>query len=74
MVGFSCYSWTVGFFFIKYEIWNPVHGRETSVADIVTGYQALMFGMFSIMSVQNLLPAVFTGLASGHEVITLIDR
>ena len=43
-----------------------------TVPDIVTSYQALMFGMFSIMSIQNLLPAVFTALAVGHEVITLI--
>ena len=45
-----------------------------TVPDIVTSYQALMFGMFSVMSIQNLLPAVFTALAVGHEVITLIDR
>lgn len=33
-----------------------------------------MFGIFSFMSIQSNLPAVFTALAVGHEVITLIDR
>lgn len=41
----------MGFVFIKYEIYNPIHDRETDVADIVTTYQALMFGMFSIMGI-----------------------
>lgn len=38
MIGFSCFSWGVGFFFIKYEIENPRYGRITTVADIVTCY------------------------------------
>lgn len=38
MIGFSCFSWTVGYFFIKYEIPNPRYDRDTSVGDIVTCY------------------------------------
>lgn len=38
MVGFSCFSWTIGYFFIKYSIPNVRYDRDTSVGDIVTCY------------------------------------
>ena len=52
IVGFSCFSWCVGYAFIKYEIDNPVTGKTTDTADIIGTYQALMFGMFTVISIQ----------------------
>ena len=49
IIGFSTFSWTVGYFFIKYELPNPMMDRPTSVSDIVLTYQALMFGMFTVL-------------------------
>ena len=49
VVGFSCFSWGVGLAFIKYDINNPRYDRVTTVGDIVTCYQALMFAMFTVL-------------------------
>lgn len=38
MMGFSCFSWAMGFVFIKYGIENPRTGLETSVPDIFMTY------------------------------------
>lgn len=38
LMGFSTYSWAVGYAFIKYEVWNPVFDRPVNVADTVTTY------------------------------------
>ena len=62
VVGFSCFSWGVGLAFIKYEIYNPRYDRVTSVGDIVTCYQALMFAMFTVLQIQSLFPAVIRAL------------
>ena len=35
---FSCFSWVIGYLFIKYEIENPRYDRLTSVSDIVLCY------------------------------------
>ena len=35
---FSCFSWSLGFAFIKYEIANPRSGKPTTVNDIVLTY------------------------------------
>lgn len=52
IVGFSCFSWSVGYAMIKYEVPNPVTGETISVPDIIGTYQALMFGMFTVLSIQ----------------------
>ena len=74
MIGFSCFSWTVGYFFIKYQIINPRYDRDTSVGDIVTCYQALIFGMFTVMTIQSLYPAMIRALTVGKEVLDVIAR
>ena len=52
MIGFSCFSWCVGYAMIKYEVPNPVTDKFVSVPDIIGTYQALMFGMFTVISIQ----------------------
>lgn len=52
IIGFSCFSWAVGYAMIKYEMPNPNTGENVSVADIIGTYQALMFGMFTVISIQ----------------------
>lgn len=74
MIGFSTFSWTSGYFFIKYEIYNPVMGRSTSVSDIVLTYQALMFGMFTVLQITSIYPTIVRAMTVGHEVISVIDR
>lgn len=74
IIGFSCFSWAVGYAMIKYEVPNPRYGREIVVGDIVLTYQALMFGMFTVIAIQGIYPAVIRALTVGHDVITLIDR
>ena len=74
MIGFSCFSWSVGFIFIKWEIENPRTDVVTSVSDIVGAYQAVMYGMFSVITLQDLFPAVFRALSVGKEVLDVIDR
>lgn len=74
IIGFSTYSWTVGYFFIKYEIYNPTMDRATTVGDIVLAYQAFMFGMFTVLQLQSIYPSVIRALTVGHEVISVIDR
>ena len=74
MIGFSCFSWTIGYFFIKYKIDNPRFERDTSVADIVTCYQALIFAMFTVMTIQSLYPAMIRALTVGREVLDVIGR
>jgi len=51
MVGFSCFSWGIGFAMLKYEVQNPWHDRKIDVADIVGTYQAVMYGMFTVIQV-----------------------
>jgi ATP-binding cassette, subfamily B (MDR/TAP), member 1 len=74
IIGFSCFSWSVGYAMIKYEVHNPRYDRVTSVGDIVGTYQALMFGMFTVISIQNLIPAVIRALTVGHTVCSVIER
>lgn len=74
IIGFSCFSWCVGYAMIKYDVHNPRYDRNISVGDIVGTYQALMFGMFTVISVQNLIPAVIRALTVGHTVTSVIDR
>ena len=74
MVGFSCYSWAVAYAFVKYEIDNPRTGEVTKVWEIVGGYQAVMFGMFSVITLQDLFPAVFRALTVGKQVLDVIER
>ena len=35
---------------------------------------ALMFGMFTVLSIQQLVPAVFRSLVVGKEIMDVIDR
>ena len=51
MVGFSCFSWGVGFAMIKHNVHNPVTGRDIDAADIVGTYQSVMYGMFTVVQV-----------------------
>lgn len=74
IIGFSNFSWAIGFVFIKYGVQNVKEDRETTVADIVGTYQALMFGMFTVIQVQNLIPMVIRALTVGKQVIDVIDR
>ena len=72
--GFSVFSWFIGFWFIKFEIYNPTFGRASSVSDILTCYQALMLGMFTIIAIISMLPKVIRALTVGYEIISVIDR
>ena len=74
IMGFSAFSWTIGFFFIKYKIHNPTFDRDVSVRDIVLTYQSVMFGMFTVLQIQAILPAVLRALVVGKEIIEVIDR
>lgn len=74
MIGFSCFSWFVGFFMIKYEMPNPRYDRPINVSDIVTTYQGLLFGMFTVLQIQGLFPTVIRSLTSGYHVLKLIER
>jgi len=74
IIGFSCFSWCVGYAMIKYEVYNPRYDRLIVVGDIVGTYQALMFGMFTVISIQNLVPAVVRALTVGKSVLDVIDR
>ena len=74
MVGFSCFSWAVGFAMLKYEVPNPRADRPVTVGDIVGSYQAMMYGMFTIMQIQTLYGSVTRALMTGKEVIDVIDR
>ena len=74
MVGFSCFSWAIGFVCIKYEVPNPVYDRTMTVYDIMMTYQGLLFAMFTVLSIQSLIPAVIKALTSGKKIIDLIDR
>ena len=74
MLGFSLFSWFVGYFMIKYEVPNPRFDRLVSVGDIVGTYQSLMFGMFTVIQIQSLIPAVIRALTVGKEVLDVIDR
>jgi len=49
MIGFSVFSWGIGFFMIKYEVPNPRYDRLITVGDIVTTYQGLIFAMFTVL-------------------------
>lgn len=51
LIGFSCFSWTIGYAAIKYEMPNPYHDRPVSVGDIVGTYQAMMYSMFTVMNI-----------------------
>lgn len=74
IMGFSAFSWTIGFFFIKFKIYNPTFGRDVNVRDIVLTYQSIMFGMFTVLQIQSILPAVLRALVVGKDVIEVIDR
>ena len=74
MVGFSCTAWFIGFWFFKFGVENPRAGRPTSVPDIVSCYQAIMFGMFTVISILNIYPMVVRALTSAHQVLQVIDR
>ena len=74
MIGFTTSAWFCGFWFAKFGVENPRAGRVTNVADIVSCYQAIMFGMFTVISILNIYPMVVRALTSGHEVIKVIDR
>ena len=49
IIGFSVFSWGVGFAMIKYNVPNPIYGRNVTVYDIVLTYQGLMFAMFTVI-------------------------
>ena len=49
MVGFSCFSWGIGFAMIKHSVHNPITGRDVDTADIVGTYQSVMYGMFTVV-------------------------
>ena len=74
MVGFTVTAWSWGFLFVKYGVENPRAGRVTNVTDIVSCYQAIMFGMFTVISILNIYPMVVRALTSGHEVLKVIER
>ena len=74
MVGFSCFSWAVGFACIKYKMPNPVYDRPMTVYDIMMTYQGLLFAMFTILSIQSLIPAVTKALTSGKKIMDVIER
>ena len=74
ILGFSTYSWIVGYFYIKSDIWNPRADRPVSVYDIVACYQAMIFAMFTVIAIQGLIPAVVRAKTVGYEVIEVIDR
>ena len=67
LMGFYFYSWTIGFFMIKYEVSNPYHDRKISVGDIIGSYQAVMYGMFTVMQLQTLVPSVMRALSVGSK-------
>ena len=46
----------------------------TSTSDIIGGYQACIFSMFTVISIQQHIPSIFKALQVGKEVITVIDR
>ena len=74
MVGFTVTAWSWGFLFVKFGVENPRAGRVTNVTDIVSCYQAIMFGMFTVISILNIYPMVVRALTSGHEVLKVIER
>ena len=74
LVGFSAYSWLLGFLFIKYEVENPITGKVTNTSEVMTTHQAMIFACFTVMAVQQLMPAVLRAQISGKEVIDVIDR
>jgi ABC-type multidrug transport system fused ATPase/permease subunit len=74
MVGFSCFSWGIGFAMLKYDVWNPFHDREVNTPDIVGSYQAVMYGMFTVIQIQTHYPAVVRALTVGKQVLDVIDR
>ena len=74
IVGFSWYSWLIGFFAIRSGWNNPFTGKLIVVADIVLTYQAMIFGMFTILGILGLIPAVTKALATGREVMDVIER
>ena len=51
MIGFSCFSWAIGFAMIKYEVPNPMQDRLITVPDIVGTYQAMLYGMFTVIQI-----------------------
>ena len=52
VLGFSVYAMAMGYAMVKYEVHNPRAGKTTETSDIVGGYQACMFGMFTVISIQ----------------------
>lgn len=51
VLGFSAYSMTMGYVMMKYEVYNTRSGETSKTSDIVGGYQACMFGMFTVNSI-----------------------
>ena len=49
LVGFTTYSFIIGFFFINSEVENPYEDKITTVAEIFTCYQALMIVIFTFI-------------------------
>ena len=50
-MSFSLYAYIMGYVMIKYEVYNPRSGETIKTSDIVSTYQACMFGMFSVNSI-----------------------
>ena len=51
IMGFSLYSMVMGYVMIKYEVYNPRSDETTKTSDIISSYQACIFGMFTINSI-----------------------
>ena len=74
LVGFSAYSWLLGFLFIVNEVENPITGEITNTSEVMTCHQAMIFACFTVLAVQQVMPAILRAQMSGKEVLDVIDR
>lgn len=74
IISFSLFSWVVGFYAVKYEMFNHTTGQVIQVKDIVLTYQSMLFGMFTIINILGIIPAVVKALLTARQVVNVIER
>ena len=73
-IGFSVFSWFLGGILISKQYINPTTGAFYTVADIITVYQAELYGLMTFASMLPVLPGVERALGVGYKVFELIER
>ena len=64
----------IGGLFIQYEWVNWRTGEPMKVAEVVTAFQAIQYGLFTLGGIANFIPPIMRAKVVGKKIVDLIER